>query len=81
MSTESPQELDGEFCRIAFCFLLGSQWTFLTAPQVRTYRVMRVNPTDDGRQKIEAVLMPTNDSGRLLLSLDWDEPSAWVIRG
>ena len=61
--------------------LLGSQWTRLAAPQVRTYRVMRVSPTDDGRQKIEAVLMPTDEDGRLLLSLDWDEPTAWVIRG
>jgi hypothetical protein len=61
--------------------LLGSQWTRLAAPQVRTYRVMRVNPTDDGRLKIEAVLMPTAADGRLLLSLDWDEPTAWVIRG
>jgi hypothetical protein len=42
---------------------------------------MRVNPTDDGGQKIEAVLMPTAADGRLLLSLDWDEPTAWVIRG
>lgn len=61
--------------------LLGSAWTRTTPPQVRTYRVMRVTPTDDGRQKIEAVLMPTDASGRLLLSLAWDEPSAWVIRG
>lgn len=61
--------------------LLSSQWTRITGPSVNTYRVMRVTPTDDGRQKIEAVLMPTDASGRLLLSLDWDEPSAWVIRG
>lgn len=61
--------------------LLGSAWTRTAPPQVRTYRVMRVTPTDDGRQRIEAVLMPTDASGRLLLSLDWDEPSAWVIRG
>jgi hypothetical protein len=61
--------------------LLGSQWTRMAAPQVRTYRVMRVTPTDDGRQRIEAVLMPTDNSGRLQLSLNWDDPSAWVIRG
>ena len=61
--------------------LLGTQWTRTAPPQVRTFRVMRVTPTDDGRQKIEAVLMPTNEQGRQLLSLDWDEPSAWVIRG
>ncbi len=61
--------------------LLGSQWTRITGLPVNTYRVMRVTPTDDGRQKIEAVLMPTDLQGRLLLSLDWDEPSAWVIRG
>jgi hypothetical protein len=61
--------------------LLGSAWTRTAPPQVRTYRVMRVTPTDDGRQKIEAVLMPTAADGRLLLSLNWDEPTAWVIRG
>lgn len=61
--------------------LLGSVWTRTVPPQVRTYRVMRVTPTDDGRQKIEAVLMPTDASGRLLISLEWDEPNAWVIRG
>lgn len=61
--------------------LLGTVWTRTAAPQVRTYRVMRVSPTDDGRQRIEAVLMPTDETGRLLLSLDWDEPTAWVIRG
>ncbi len=61
--------------------LLGSAWTRTAPPQVRTYRVMRVTPTDDGRQKIEAVLMPTDAADRLLLCQDWDEPSAWVIRG
>jgi hypothetical protein len=61
--------------------LLGSAWTRTAPPQVRTYRVMRVTPTDDGRQRIEAVLMPTDADGRLLLAADWDEPSAWVIRG
>jgi len=60
--------------------LLNCAWTRTGLP-VNTYRVMRVTPTDDGRQRIEAVLMPTDPSGRLLLSLDWDEPSAWVIRG
>jgi hypothetical protein len=61
--------------------LLGTQWTRTAPPQVRTFRVMRVTPTDDGRQKIEAVLMPTNEQNRQLISLDWDSPSAWVIRG
>lgn len=61
--------------------LLGTVWTRTAAPQVRTYRVMRVSPTDDGRQRIEAVLMPTDATGRLLIAADWDEPSAWVIRG
>jgi hypothetical protein len=61
--------------------LLGTQWTRTAPPQVRTFRVMRVTPTDDGRQKIEAVLMPTNEQRRQLISLDWDSPSAWVIRG
>ena len=61
--------------------LLGTVWTRTAAPQVRTYRVMRVSPTDDGRQRIEAVLMPTDANGRLVMSLAWDDPTAWVIRG
>ena len=61
--------------------LLNSAWTRTEPPQVRTYRVMRVTPTDDGRQRIEALLMPTDASGRLVLSLDWDDASQWVIRG
>jgi hypothetical protein len=61
--------------------LLGSVWTRTAPPQLRTYRVMRVAPTDDGRLRIDAVLMPTDETGRLLLCQDWDEPSAWVIRG
>jgi hypothetical protein len=61
--------------------LLGTVWTRTAAPQVRTYRVMRVSPTDDGRQRIEAVLMPTDANGRLVMSLGWDDPTAWVIRG
>lgn len=61
--------------------LWGCNWTRMEPPQVRTYRVMRVTPTDDGRQRIEAVLMPTDETNRTLLSLNWDDPSAWVIRG
>ncbi len=61
--------------------LLGSIWTRMEEPQVRTYRVMRVTPTDDGRQQIEAVLMPTDAEDRLLLAADWDDPAAWVING
>ena len=60
---------------------VGINWTRTAPPQVRTYRVMRVSPTDDGRLRIEALLMPTDDEGRLLISLDWDDEDAWVIRG
>ncbi len=61
--------------------LPGSIWTRIEPPQVRTYRVMRVTPTDDGRQRIEAVLMPTDAQGRSLLSLNWDDPASWVVNG
>jgi hypothetical protein len=61
--------------------LLGTVWTRTAAPQVRTFRVMRVSPTEFGRQLIEAVLMPTDEDGRLVMSLGWDDPAAWVIRG
>jgi hypothetical protein len=62
--------------------LPGTVWSRVTpAAQLQTYRVMRVTPTPDGRQKIEAVVMPLDGTGRQLLTADWDSGSAWVIEG
>jgi predicted phage tail protein len=51
-----------------------------TTTQVRTYQISRITPTEDGVYDIEAVHMPTNSSGLLLVATDWDEASAWVIQ-
>ena len=47
--------------------------------QVRTYQISRITPSDQGAYQIEAVHMPTNAQGILLVAADWDEASAWVI--
>lgn len=39
--------------------------------ELRTYRVENVNPVDNGGFKVEAIDMPTDSSGRLLLSKNW----------
>jgi predicted phage tail protein len=51
-----------------------------TTTQVRTYQISRITPTEDGVYDIEAVHMPTNSSGLLLVATDWDEASAWVVQ-
>ena len=48
--------------------------------QVRTYQISRITPTEDGAYDIEAVHMPTNASGGLLVAADWDNQAAWVIQ-
>jgi hypothetical protein len=47
---------------------------------VRTYQISRITPTEDGVYDVEAVHMPTNSAGILLVATDWDEASAWVIQ-
>jgi predicted phage tail protein len=51
-----------------------------TSTQVRTYQISRITPTEEGVYEIEAVHMPTNSSGILLVAADWDTAGAWVIQ-
>ena len=48
--------------------------------QVRTYQISRITPTEEGVYDVEAVHMPTNSSGILLVAADWDTAGAWVIQ-
>lgn len=48
--------------------------------QVRTYQISRITPTEDGVYAIEAVHMPINNAGVLLVAADWDTAGAWVIQ-
>jgi hypothetical protein len=50
-----------------------------TNAQVRTYQVSRITPTEDGAYEVEAVHMPTNNQGILLVAANWDNEDAWVI--
>ena len=47
---------------------------------VRTYQISRIVPADNGTYEIEAVHMPTDGTGRLLVAADWNQSAAWVIR-
>lgn len=60
---------------------VGVLWSVEPPNETSTYRVMRVTPTQDGRLTIDAVHMPTDEDGRLLMSLGWDDPDNWVIEG
>jgi hypothetical protein len=51
-----------------------------TSTQVRTYQISRITPTEDGVYDIEAVHMPINNAGVLLVAADWDTAGAWVIQ-
>jgi hypothetical protein len=51
-----------------------------TSTQVRTYQISRITPTEDGVYEIEAVHMPINNAGVLLVAADWDTAGAWVIQ-
>ena len=51
-----------------------------TSTQVRTYQISRITPTEDGVYDIEAVHMPINNAGILLVAADWDTAGAWVIQ-
>ena len=51
-----------------------------TSTQVRTYQISRITPTEDGAYDIEAVHMPINNAGVLLVAADWDTAGAWVIQ-
>ena len=51
-----------------------------TTTEVRSYQISRITPTDDGAYAIEAIHMPTDDSGIMLVAADWDTEGAWVIQ-
>ena len=46
----------------------------------RTYQIESIKPTEDGGFSIEAVHMPTNSSGILLLAAGFTTGSNWVIQ-
>jgi hypothetical protein len=51
-----------------------------TTTEVRSYQISKISPTDDGAYAIEAIHMPTDESGYMLAVLDWDSAAAWVIQ-
>lgn len=50
-----------------------------SATQAFTYQIERITPPEDGGYGIEAVHMPTNDAGILLLAAGFDDEANWVI--
>ena len=53
----------------------------LPSTQIRVYQIERISPTDDGTFTIEALHMPVNSSGILLVADGFDTASNWVIEG
>ena len=51
-----------------------------TSTLVRSYQITKISPTEDGAYRIEALHMPTDASGRMLVAADWDSAGAWVIQ-
>ena len=51
-----------------------------TSTLVRSYQITKISPTEDGAYRIEALHMPTDASGRMLVAADWNEAGAWVIQ-
>ena len=53
--------------------------------KAETYKVSSVSFDEDGNVDIEALYWPTNDEGRSLMTLDWEDtqgvPSIWEIDG
>lgn len=50
-----------------------------SSTEVETYQINRISPTDEGKFSIEAIHMPTNDNGILLVAENWDNEDSWVI--
>lgn len=48
--------------------------------QTSTYQIERITPSEDGGFNIEAVHMPTTETGILVLADGFDEDSNWVIQ-
>ena len=40
----------------------------------------KISPTEDGAYRIEALHMPTDANGRMLVAADWNSTGAWVIK-
>ena len=53
----------------------------LPSTQIRVYQIERISPTDDGTFTIEALHMPVNSSGVLLVADGFDTAGNWVIEG
>lgn len=51
-----------------------------TTTQVRTYQISKITPAEDGVFDVEAVHMPTDAAGMLLVAADWDNAGSWVIK-
>jgi hypothetical protein len=51
-----------------------------TTTETRSYQISKITPTDDGAYAIEAIHMPTDAGGFMLVAADWDSPEAWVIQ-
>jgi hypothetical protein len=48
--------------------------------QVKSYQITKITPSENGVYNIEAVHMPTNAAGIMLVAADWDTDGAWVIQ-
>jgi hypothetical protein len=51
-----------------------------TTTQTRSYQISKISPTDDGAYAIEAIHMPTDANGYMLVAADWNSAAAWVIQ-
>jgi hypothetical protein len=51
-----------------------------TTTQTRSYQISKITPTDDGAYAIEAIHMPTDANGYMLVAADWNSAAAWVIQ-
>lgn len=51
-----------------------------TTTTVRSYQITKISPTEDGAYRIEALHMPTDAAGRMLVAADWNSTGAWVIK-
>jgi hypothetical protein len=58
----------------------GIIFTLINAStQTSTYQIERIAPSEEGVFTIEAISMPTNEQGILLVADGFNEDSNWVI--
>lgn len=50
-----------------------------TSSEVKTYEIVSISPTDDGKFDIVAIHSPTDETGRLIMIQDWDSETSWAI--